>query len=215
MLIKICRYTVVGDKEIVVSAEDPWQCSELALLKTCRYIRNIARPIFYRENDFEFLVDGFDVKVLLPWRDMCNTLIQAWPPINHSGPRALLIKDKYNEAADMSEEELPEKKLDMITWQVMDWLDQEVSEESVVGNHFWSVRYDPPNWENLVNWLELWHGNEIGRYNPEVDGGADQAALASLFDLVERYRGQSWEFVLTTLPSIRGLLSATDERWSH
>ena len=73
-----------------------------------------------------------------------------------------------------------------------------------------------PNWENLVEWLRLMHGNKV--VGLEKENCEDQSLLSmqtrivmGVFKQVKKLA--TWEVAQDILPGIRETLGATDPRW--
>ena len=78
VLKKILRFNLVENAPICVAADHPEESNEGArgILSTCHAIRNLARPIFYRENDFEVQIFECDIKAVMPWLKVYNAFAE-------------------------------------------------------------------------------------------------------------------------------------------
>jgi len=78
VLKKILRFALVEKAPICVAADHPEESNEgtRGILSTCHAIRNLARPIFYRENDFEVQIFECDIKAVMPWLKVYNAFVE-------------------------------------------------------------------------------------------------------------------------------------------
>jgi len=77
VLKKILRLTLVEKAPICVAADHPEESNEGArgILSTCHAIRDLARPIFYRGNDFEVQIFQCEIKAVMPWLKVYNAFV--------------------------------------------------------------------------------------------------------------------------------------------
>ena len=226
VLANIARFTIVPDEQIIVSVKDPKERHPPALLEVCRQIRDIARPIFYRENDFGCMIFDFNIIPLVQWRDMRDVAAAALEDIEkdkdirsyaHRGTSYRSFENPYMLSATSHE---------MLDWQV-EHHKNAAPFQSSSGDVIWNIEYFPARWQNLLDWFELFHRGEAAPYEVEdyCEGGMSgclrctagnfpaELTVAKAFEIIGTQKHQSWEEVMKMLPAIRGVLSAVDRRW--
>lgn len=206
ILAAIARKTVVSDKVIIVSASDPSLCEEPALLNVCKDLRAIVLPVYYRENRFCCAVSAFNVVALQPWTRKREMFMQQ--TINFTK----LIRLDKSVYTNLSWKEKKSYQGDAICFTIDNIDGREAPDNPEPTALTWSVD-DMPNWNNLMDWLELYHANDIGAYRRPEPAAAEHYILSSLFGLVRVLRAQPWEEVVEVLKEARAGLSAVEPAW--
>ncbi|KAK3723671.1 hypothetical protein LTR37_001552 [Vermiconidia calcicola] len=200
---KIWQLVLGRPEPIIVSARDSQQC---ALLLTCRDIRKEARPIFYRENNFELQVYDFNVMVLQPWCKKYDCIMDVGVAIISCMQEEVSTYYSVKPDAKMSSAQKT-----MVVY-VDAYLKNMAMDEVCHGNCSWSTEYSP-DWNNLVDWLKLYREGKLNAYHIQDRASRAEAALLAVFDMVRDFRKQSWDTVEMMLPGLRKLLYAADRRW--
>lgn len=220
----IFQKVLINDERILVSAESPEECREPGLLAVCHGIRQEARLIFYKANEFEICIQSYDVKAVMPWLDKAEAFVDSKRTLKAcpvqdatSGVRKGIqkrIEDATaNYVADM-------EKLGKLThWQSraieFPYHYQSIRNmEMTTGSQYWNVLYEP-QWKNLVVWLKKYHAGEVGECGwADIDPhDARQIVVLRVFEIVTSLKDESWAIVAKVLPGLRGMLRVDDAGW--
>ena len=69
------------------------------------------------------------------------------------------------------------------------------------------------HWNNLVEWLKLYHAGEVrGYHDIEMDPSTDMA-VTGVFNVVESHAGREWSVIEEALEGLRCMLGAVDDMW--
>ena len=176
--------------------------------------------MFYCENDFTFKVRSFNVLVLQPWAKKFEAIIPAAPEqdfkyakvaFGQAVPNHIKFSDPYH-GHDVHDMNAGQDWV--LTYQLRQLQQVQAQDVTIRGSQSWNVEFTP-HWQNLVDWLRLWHAGETGCYQPHFIDDGPQKALEGVFDLVAGRRGESWKVVNQMLPSVRKTLAGSDERWGE
>ncbi|KAI6896063.1 hypothetical protein KC318_g10603 [Hortaea werneckii] len=216
---------------VEIRAEQKELSAEPALLQTCHALREIHRPVFYKENSFVVHVEQYGIHAVLPWLDRHGIL--AFTTTKSSAldaqPGEELQVAVAPAAGDSSEtsrtEEIDgdfwEKAVRMLgeRWKLLTHPASTASPSKSRGECI--IRTDGvPNWNNLVSWLQLSHSGHVvalmkgGVSGKEEEEEAGEAPpILAAFEMVMSLGDEDWATVEKILPGIRSMLVAGDGRW--
>ena len=88
-------------------------------------------------------------------------------------------------------------------------------EKHAKGRMHWTVDLERPHWENLVEWLHLFHAGKIEAFTDSFGPTSWEmrVAVAGAFDGVDNMKHCEWEDVLKVLPGLKTMLRAVDVLW--
>lgn len=201
---------------------------EIALLQACKDIRSIAVPVFYHVNLFEITLSHFDAATVQSWWNRAQ------------GVRAVIGKERLEIAwADDEVKNIKDRlgDFDVLAPGLREWLATESSCGDMLLNFTMKRRTDfdtkpipqraitfnltdsEPSWDNLEEWLRLWHGGQLpGFCGPFIEGVTMTPmlqAVANVFESVGGLRDETWGTVKKLLPGLRKFLEGVDKRWAE
>ncbi|GAB1738077.1 hypothetical protein NU219Hw_g2614t1 [Hortaea werneckii] len=216
---------------VEIRAEQKELSAEPALLQTCHALREIYRPVFYKENTFVVHVEQYGIHAVLSWLDRHGILaftttetsaLDAQPGEEFQVAVAPAVRDSSEISnTEQIDGDFWEKAVRMLgeRWEFLTDPASPVSPSRSRGECI--IRTDGvPNWMNLVSWLQLSHsghvvalmkGGVIGEGEEEESGEAPPILAA--FEMVMSLGDEDWATVEKILPGIRSMLVAGDERW--
>ncbi|KAI7178511.1 hypothetical protein KC316_g9536 [Hortaea werneckii] len=221
---------------VEIRAEQKELSAEPALLQTCHALREIYRPVFYKENRFLVHVEQYGIHAVLPWLDRHGVLaftttesstLDAQPGGKFQVAVAPAVRDS-SEIANAEEigDDFWEKAVRMLgeRWELLTTPASTALPSKSRGECI--IRTDGvPNWTNLVAWLQLSHsghvvalmkggvsGEEEEEEEEEEEAGEAPSILAA-FEMVMSLGDEDWATVEKILPGIRSMLVAGDGRW--
>ncbi|KAI6822489.1 hypothetical protein KC340_g12277 [Hortaea werneckii] len=194
---------------VEIRAEQKELSAEPALLQTCHALREIYRPVFYKENRFVVHVEQYGIEAVLPWLDRHGIL--AFTTAESSALDAQPVEEFQVAIAPVARDF------------------SEIANAEEIDDDFWEkasrgeciIRTDGvPNWTNLVSWLQLSHSGHVvalmkgGVSGKEEEEEAGEApSILAAFEMVMSLGDEDWATVEKILPGIRSMLVAVDERW--
>ncbi|KAI7533456.1 hypothetical protein KC331_g13049 [Hortaea werneckii] len=232
--LRLCIFRLVlitpDHSPVQIRAEQKELSAEPALLQTCHALREIYRPVFYKENGFVVHVEQYGIHAVLPWLDRHGILaftttesstLDAQPGEKFQVAVAPAITDSSeNSDAEDIDGDFWEKAVRMLgeRWELLTDPASKASPSKSRGECI--VRTDGvPNWANLVSWLQLSHSGHVVALmkggvsgKEEVEGGEAPPILAA-FEMVMSLGDEDWATVEKILPGIRSMLVAGDGRW--
>lgn len=215
---------------VEIRAEQKELSAEPALLQTCHALREIYRPVFYKENRFVVHVEQYEIHAVLPWLDRHGIL--AFTTTESSALDAQPVEEFQVAVAPVAEESsgfpraggidggfwehavrMLGERWELLTTHASPALQSHSRGECI-------IRTDGvPNWTNLVSWLQLSHSGHVVALmkggvssNEEVEGREAPPILAA-FEMVMSLGEENWATVEKILPGIRSMLVAGDKRW--
>ncbi|KAI7184546.1 hypothetical protein KC316_g5670 [Hortaea werneckii] len=215
---------------VQIRAEQKELSAEPALLQTCHALREIYRPVFYKENSFVVHVEQYGIHAVLPWLDRHGILafttteshtLDAQPGEEFQVAIAPAVRGS-NEISNAEEiaGHFWKKAVHMLgeRWKLLTIPASTASPSYSRGECI--IRTDGvPNWTNLVSWLQLSHSGHVVALmkggvsgKEEVEGGEAPPILAA-FEMVMSLGDEDWATVEKILPGLRGMLVAGDGRW--
>ncbi|KAI6811921.1 hypothetical protein KC348_g12280 [Hortaea werneckii] len=216
---------------VEIRAERKELSAEPALLRTCHALREIYRPVFYKENRFVVHVEQYGIHAVLPWLDRHGVLaftttdssvVDAQPEEEFQVAVAPAVSDS-SEMSNVEEVDADfwEKAVRILgqRWETLTTQASTAPPSHARGDC--TIRADGvPDWMNLVSWLQLAHSGHVvalmrGGASGEGEGGegAEAPPILAAFEMVMSLGDESWETVEKILPGIRSMLVAGDARW--
>ncbi|KAI7491005.1 hypothetical protein KC351_g229 [Hortaea werneckii] len=216
---------------VEIRAERKELSDEPALLRTCHALREIYRPVFYKENRFVVPVEQYGIHAVLPWLDRHGVLaftttdssvVDAQPEEEFQVAVAPAVSDS-SEMSNVEEVDADfwEKAVRILgqRWETLTTQASTAPPSHARGDC--TIRADGvPDWMNLVSWLQLAHSGHVvalmrGGASGEEEGGegAEAPPILAAFEMVMSLGDESWETVEKILPGIRSMLVAGDARW--
>ncbi|KAI6888755.1 hypothetical protein KC360_g2591 [Hortaea werneckii] len=215
---------------VQIRAEQKELSAESALLQTCHALREIYRPVFYKENRFVVHVEQYGIHAVLPWLDRHGIL--AFTTTNSSVLDAqpeeefqIAVAPADNHSIEVSSAE----EIDGVFWEkavrilAQKWETRTTSASPAAPSKSRGeciIRTDGvPNWTNLVSWLPLSHSGHVValmRGDPsgkEYGEGEEAPPILAAFEMVMSLGDETWATVEKILPGIRSMLVAGDARW--
>jgi hypothetical protein len=209
------------DTPLVISpwAEDLRKAkNDNALLEVCRAIRKEAVPLYYVVNSFQVQVQDFNASKVLSWWERATMHRQNAEamPIDLAGGT-----DDYTSI--WAEEEKmkvlkarSEESGGVLMHRLQLFKDVSTTAQGPRGGVELSVSYEP-NWENLKEWLRLFHDFKLPMLmDSDIEDSKDKAQLKGVveaFKIIQGYEYLDWELAEKSLVGIRGFLVRDDERW--
>ena len=215
---------------VEIRAERKELSAEPALLQTCHALREIYRPVFYKENRFVVHVEQYGIHAVLPWLDRHGILafttsdssvLDAQPEEEFQVAVAPAISDT-SEISNVEEVDgdFWEKAVRILgqRWETLSTQASTPPPSHARGDCI--IRTDGvPNWMNLVSWLQLSHSGHVvalmrgGASGMEEGEGGEAPPILAAFEMVMSLGDESWATVEKILPGIRSMLVAVDARW--
>ncbi|KAI7285795.1 hypothetical protein KC345_g1577 [Hortaea werneckii] len=215
---------------VQIRAERKALSTEPALLQTCHALREIYRPVFYKENRFVVHVEQYGIHAVLPWLDRHGILaftatdssvLDAQPAEGFQ----IAVAPAVSGSSEISNLE----EVDGDFWEkavrilVQRWETLSTQASTAPPSRFRGeciIRTDGvPNWMNLVSWLQLSHTGHVvalmrgGASGEEEGEGGEAPPILAAFEMVMSLGDESWATVEKILPGIRSMLVAGDARW--
>ncbi|KAI7561122.1 hypothetical protein KC317_g9274 [Hortaea werneckii] len=216
---------------VEIHAERKELSAEPALLQTCHALREIFRPVFYKENRFVVHVEQYGIHAVLPWLDRHGILaftttdssvLDAQPEEDFQVAVAPAISDT-SEISNVEEVDgdFWEKAVRILgqRWESLTTQVSKAPPSHSRGDCI--IRTDGvPNWMNLVSWLQLSHSGHVVALMrggagdmQEEEQGEEAPPILAAFEMVMSLGDESWATVEKILPGIRSILVAGDARW--
>ncbi|KAK5135784.1 hypothetical protein LTR08_004610 [Meristemomyces frigidus] len=197
----------------ILSAEDPALCSEPELTRVCHDIRELALPMYHRENLFVVRVEQYDVQAVLPWLKRHALFLDT----EEGGEVHVAIEPSKGFIQRSAEtDDKPYREL------LHNWLEDYATRRSSEGAPSTGQRGDVivrtdgrANWANLQQWLKLAHAGEVmALEDDDYQGGEYDRAVKGAFTLAMGLSNYPWFTVRRALPGVKELLVAGDGRWA-
>ncbi|KAI6865942.1 hypothetical protein KC323_g4170 [Hortaea werneckii] len=215
---------------VEIRAEQKELSAEPALLQTCHALREIYRPVFYKENRFVVHVEQYGIHAVLPWLDRHGILaftttdssvLDAQPeeefqvavaPATTDSSRIWNVEQVDGDFWEQAVRILGQR------WETLTTQAPTAPPSHSRGDCI--IRTDGvPNWMNLVSWLQLSHSGHVvalmrgGASGEEEGEGGEAPPILAAFEMVMSLGDESWATVEKILPGIRSMLVAGDVRW--
>ncbi|KAI6814181.1 hypothetical protein KC340_g16222 [Hortaea werneckii] len=222
--------TIRDHSPVQIRAEQKELSAEPALLQTCHALREIYRPVFYKENRFVVHVEQYGIHAVLPWLDRHGILafttadssvldaqpgeefqVAVAPAVGHSSEFS---------NAEAIDGDFWEKAVRLLgqRWETLTTPASPAAPSKSRGECI--IRTDGvPNWTNLVSWLQLSHSGHVvalmrgDASGKEEEEGEEAPPILAAFEMVMTLGDETWATVEKILPGIRSMLVAGDARW--
>ncbi|CAK4007601.1 Hypothetical predicted protein [Lecanosticta acicola] len=198
---------------------------EIALLRTCQQIRQLAVPIFYFANSFTLHITDFNAAAIQNWWSRTRSFhadAERLPLNIIAVPETFECEDWigwFQTATEIHEtltEAYPSKDERELWMGLKRAAAFDVSPILPGFIHF-ELSNAVPHWDNLKEWIRLWHSGLLpgysGSFLPPSLTDKHLRAVYHVFNTLEGQKDEPWPTIEKLLPGIRDYLKDNDDRW--
>ncbi|KAI7139046.1 hypothetical protein KC337_g91 [Hortaea werneckii] len=180
-----------------IRAEQKELSAEPALLQTCHALREIYRPVFYKENRFVVHVEQYGIHAVLPWLDRHGIL--AFTTADSSS--AILVSSRMRRRSTVISGRRPF---------VYSGSGGRLLPPRLRQLHLLSLAVNVSSARTGGHVVALMSGDASGK---EEEEGEEAPPILAAFEMVMTLGDETWATVEKILPGIRSMLVAGDARW--